>query len=546
MEMTGGQALAAQLVREGVTTLFGLPGVQLDHAFDGLYEQRERIRFIGPRHEQGTTYMADGYARTRGEIGVAMVVPGPGVLNAGSGLATAYACSSPVLLIAGQIGTQYIGKGLGQLHEIADQSTVLSTLTKWTAMARAPQEIPELVQAAFRQLRSGRPRPVALEVPPDVLAAKADIRLRDPSPGAGLRTAPDPAILRDAAALLKRAQRPAILVGGGIVAADATAELTRLAEKLQAPVVATDNGRGAMSDRNPLSLTNLGGQRVLPLADVILAVGTRLVGGQLSQHVPASAQLVLMNADPNDLGEPRRPAVAVEADARLGLAALSDELGELPRRAGPWLDLSEVRAAVASDLERVQPQTRYCQALRRSLPDDGILVSEMTQVGYIARSAYPVYEARTFLTPGYQGTLGYGFPTALGVKAGLPDRKVVCITGDGGFGYGLAELATAKRFNLGLVTVVFDDKAFGNVKRTQKTDFGGRVLGTDLTNPDYVRLAESFGIRGMRAESPEALEGALAEALADNNPCLIAVPVGEMLSMRQVLGGRRPAMAGPR
>ncbi len=546
MEMTGGEALAAQLVREGVTMMFGLPGVQLDHAFDGLYGQRERIDFVVTRHEQSTTYMADGYARSRGEVGVAMVVPGPGVLNAGAGLVTAYACSSPVLLIAGQVATQYIGKGQGQLHEIPDQSEILTSLTKWAARAATPEEIPALVQEAFRQLRSGRPRPVALEVPPDVLAAKADIRLRDPSPGAGLRTAPDPAILRDAAALLKRAQRPAILVGGGIVAAGATAELTRLAEKLQAPVVATDNGRGAMSDRNPLSLTNLGGQRVLPLADVILAVGTRLVGGQLSQHVPASAQLVLMNADPNDLGEPRRPAVAVEADARLGLAALSDELGELPRRAGPWLDLSEVRAAVASDLERIQPQTRYCQALRRSLPDDGILVSEMTQVGYIARSAYPVYEARTFLTPGYQGTLGYGFPTALGVKAGLPDRKVVCITGDGGFGYGLAELATAKRFNLGLVTVVFDDKAFGNVKRTQKTDFGGRVLGTDLTNPDYVRLAESFGIRGMRAESPEALEGALAEALADNNPCLIAVPVGEMLSMRQVLGGRRPAMAGPR
>ena len=546
MEMTGGEALAAQLVREGVTMMFGLPGVQLDHAFDGLYGQRERIDFVVTRHEQSTTYMADGYARSRGEVGVAMVVPGPGVLNAGAGLVTAYACSSPVLLIAGQVATQYIGKGQGQLHEIPGQSEILTSLTKWAARAATPEEIPALVQEAFRQLRSGRPRPVALEVPPDVLAAKADIRLRDPSPGAGLRTAPDPAILRDAAALLKRAQRPAILVGGGIVAAGATAELTRLAEKLQAPVVATDNGRGAMSDRNPLSLTNLGGQRVLPLADVILAVGTRLVGGQLSQHVPASAQLVLMNADPNDLGEPRRPAVAVEADARLGLAALSDELGELPRRAGPWLDLSEVRAAVASDLERIQPQTRYCQALRRSLPDDGILVSEMTQVGYIARSAYPVYEARTFLTPGYQGTLGYGFPTALGVKAGLPDRKVVCITGDGGFGYGLAELATAKRFNLGLVTVVFDDKAFGNVKRTQKTDFGGRVLGTDLTNPDYVRLAESFGIRGMRAESPEALEGALAEALADNNPCLIAVPVGEMLSMRQVLGGRRPAMAGPR
>ncbi len=546
MEMTGGEALAAQLVREGVTMMFGLPGVQLDHAFDGLYGQREHIDFVVTRHEQSTTYMADGYARSRGEVGVAMVVPGPGVLNAGAGLVTAYACSSPVLLIAGQVATQFIGKGQGQLHEIPDQSEILTSLTKWAARAATPDEIPALVQEAFRQLRSGRPRPVALEVPPDVLAARADVRLRDPVPGSGLRTAPDPAVLRDAAALLKRAQRPVIMAGGGIAAAGAMAELARLAAKLQAPVVATDNGRGAMSDRNPLSLTSMGGQRVLPLADVVLAVGTRLVGGMNAAQIPAAAQLILMNADPNDLGEPRHPAVAVEADARLGLAALSDELGEMPRRPGPWLDLGEVRAAVAADLEKVQPQTRYCQALRKALPDDGVLVSEMTQVGYVARSAFPVYEPRTFLTPGYQGTLGYGFPTALGVKAGLPDRRVVCITGDGGFGYGMSELATAKRFNLGLVTIVFDDKAFGNVKLTQKTEFGGRVLGTDLTNPDYVRLAESFGIRGIRAESPEALEGALAEALADDSPCLIAVPVGEMLSLRQVLGGRRPAMAGPR
>jgi acetolactate synthase-1/2/3 large subunit len=542
MDMTGGEALAGQLVREGVTMLFGLPGVQLDHAFDGLYAQRERIRFVGPRHEQSTTYMADGYARARGEAGVAMVVPGPGVLNAGAGLVTAYACSSPVLLIAGQVASDQIGAGLGLLHEIPDQSQILASLTKWAARAAAPEEIPALVREAFRQLRSGRPRPVALEVPPDVLAARADVRLLDPAPGAGLRTAPDPVVLREAAALLRQAQRPAMVAGGGVLAADAGAELARLAERLQAPVVVSDNGRGALSDRHPLCLTSLGGGRVLPLADVVLGVGTRWVG-QTAQAAEG-ARVVLLNADPHDLGGPRNAALAVEADARLGLAALAGELEGLPRRAGPWCDLDAVRAACAADLARVQPQTRYCQALRAAIPEDGILVSEMTQVGYVARVAYPVYQPRTFLTPGYQGTLGYGFPTALGVKAGLPGRAVVCITGDGGFGYGMAELATAHRYGIGLVTVVFDDRAFGNVKRTQKYDFDGRILGTELDNPDYVRLAESFGIRGMRADSPEALEGALREALAGGEPCLIAVPVGEMLSLRQVLGAR--PLAGQR
>jgi acetolactate synthase-1/2/3 large subunit len=541
MEMTGGQALAAQLVREGVTTLFGLPGVQLDHAMDGLYDQREHIRFIGPRHEQGTTYMADGYARTRDEVGVAMVVPGPGVLNAAAGLATAYACSSRVLLIAGQIPSASIGAGLGLLHEIPDQTTVLATLTKWTARAARPQDIPPLVQEAFRQLRSGRPRPVALEVPPDVLAARADVRLLDPLPATGLRTAPDPVLLRDAAALLRRAARPAIYAGGGVLAGGATAELTRLAELLQAPVVVSDNGRGAMSDRHPLALTNLAGPKVLPSSDVVLAVGTRFVGGVAA--ATEGARVILLNADPHDLGGHRQAAVALEADARLGLAALAGELEGMARRSGPWCDLDAVRAACAEQIEGVQPQARFVRALRNAIPEDGILVSELTQVGYMTRIAYPVYQPRTLLHPGYQGTLGYGFPTALGVKVGSPHRKVVSITGDGGFGWGMSELATARRYDIALVTVVFDDRAFGNVKRTQKYDFGGRVLGTDLVNPDYVRLAEAFGIRGLRVDSPEALEGALREALADEQPCLIAVPVGEMDSPWPLVMGRPAATA---
>ncbi len=541
MEMTGGQALAAQLVREGVTTLFGLPGVQLNAAFDGLYEQRERLRLVSTRHEQGTTYMADGYARSRGEVGVAMVVPGPGVLNAGAGLATAYGCSSPVLLIAGQVPSAYIGRGLGQLHEIADQSGVLSGLTKWTAMARQPQEIPELVQAAFRQLRSGRPRPVALEVPPDILAARAEVRLLDPVPKTGLRTAPDPAVLRDAAALLKGAQHPVIVAGGGVLASGAWAELAALAERLQAPVVVTRNGWGALDSRHPLCLNSMGGSRVLPDADVVLAAGTRYVGAEAM--AAERARVVLLNADPHDLGDPRHPALAMEADARLGFVALAGELEGLPRRPGPWCDLDAVRAACAELIQAVQPQARFLQALRTAIPDDGFLVSELTQVGYMTEIGYPIHQPGTLLKPGYQGTLGYGFPTAIGVKAGSPDRAVVSITGDGGFGWALPELATAKRFHIASVTVVFDDKAFGNVKRQQKEGYDGHVYGSELTNPDYVRLAEAFGIRGMRADSPEALEGALKEALADGGPVLISVPVGEMPNPWPLLGVRPLAMA---
>ena len=544
MEMTGGEALAAQLVREGVTMVFGLPGVQLDHAFAGLYAERHHLQFRGPRHEQGTTYMADGYARARGEAGVALVVPGPGVLNAGAGLVTAYACSSPVLLIAGQIPSPHIGRGLGLLHEIRDQEGVLRSTAKWTGRADRPEEVPGLVRRAFQEMWRGRPRPVAIEVPPDVLAGRAAMELVNPDPDdrQSLRTMPDPVLVQAAARLLSSAARPVIVAGYGVLASGAMAELAEVAERLKAPVVVTGSGLGALSSRHPLYLTTLGGDRVLPHADVVLAVGTRFMTFQ-DQSVKTAGHLIMMNADPQDMGEPRTPALRLETDALLGLEALAAELEDLPRRPGPWAELNPIREQCEQVVRTISPQADYLRALREAIPDDGVLVSEVTQMGYVTRVGYPVYEPRTFIGPGYQGTLGYGFPTALGVKAGLPDRAVVSINGDGGFGYGLSELATAKRYNLGLVTVVFDDHAFGNVKRIQKERFDGNLIGTDLVNPDYVKLADAFGIRGLRVGSPAALTGAVREAIAGNEPCLIEVPVGEMESMRNRLAQTTPITA---
>ncbi|MGC8488952.1 MAG: thiamine pyrophosphate-dependent enzyme, partial [Clostridia bacterium] len=321
-------------------------------------------------------------------------------------------------------------------------------------------------------------------------------------------------------------------------------ELARLAERLQAPVVVSDYGRGAVSDHNPLAFSSLAGPKLLPSADAVLAVGTRFTGSS-GQSVREGTSLILMNAEANDLGGHRHPTLAILSDAREGLEALADELDDLPRRSGPWLNLETVREACLADIETVQPQAQYVRALRAAIPEDGILVSELTQVGYLCRLAYPVYEPRTLIHPGYQGTLGYGFPTALGIKMGLPDRAVVSITGDGGFGWGMSELATARRYDIGLVTVVFDDHAFGNVKRTQKYDFEGRMLGTDLVNPDYVQLARSFGLRGMQVEGPAALEKALKEALASGEPTLISVPVGEMDSPWPLIMGRPAIPAHP-
>jgi acetolactate synthase-1/2/3 large subunit len=528
--MTGGEALAHQLAREGIHQVFGVPGVQLDYAMDGLAKLDGQIAYWNTRHEQATSYMADGYARTSGQIGVCMVVPGPGLLNALSGVATAYACSSRVLCISGQVPSAVIGRGLGMLHEIPEQSRILGALTKWSACAAAPADIPALVHEAVRQLRSGRPRPVGLEVPPDVLQAQADMRLVDPvmedEP-----IAADPDLVQQAADLLRLAARPAIYVGGGVNASDGGNALKAVAERLQCPVVMSPNGRGALDDRHPLALTWLAGRPVLAGADLVLVVGSRFLAGHEQVALAPDGRCILLNAEANDLGEPRRPVLAIHADAAVGLMQLHQWLDASPLASECWADLGHLRRWAEGLMAQVEPQYSWVRALRAAVPEDGILVSEFTQVGYMSQAAYPVYAPRTYIGPGYQGTLGYGFPTALGARAANPRRAVVSITGDGGFGWAMPELATARKYDIGLVTVVFNDQAYGNVRRSQMEQFGGRLLGTDLWNPDYVRLAESFGMRGARATTPAELEGLLREAVTgDSEPVLIDVPVGAMPS----------------
>jgi acetolactate synthase I/II/III large subunit len=526
--LTGGQALARQLVLEGTRHVFALPGVQLDWAIDALIDVAPGLRCIVPRHEQATSYMADGYARASGRPGVCMMVPGPGVLNAMAGLATAYACSSPVVCIAGQIHSSGIGRGFGMLHEVRDQSQLLTSVTKWSALARTPADIPRLIHEAFRQAQSGRPRPVAVEIPPDVLQASAPLSPADarlPSSPAG----PAAADIDAAAQWLAAAAAPCIWVGGGVVAANATESLKDLAERLDAPVVMSDNGRGALSDRHPLALPSLGGRALFPHADVILVVGSRSLNLRAQPIIDApQARFVYLNVDEADMSAPRPQGLHLVGDAKMGLLALAAAI--TPRRHGAASTCALVRAWCDTQLATIEPQRSWLRSLRRAIPDDGVLVNELTQVGYLAPLAYPVYEPRTFLTPGYQGTLGYGFPTGLGAAVGLPGRTVVSITGDGGFGWSLQELATAARYEIPLITVVFADGAFGNVRRIQREVFG-REFGTELKNPDFMLLARAFDVDAVRAETPEALEDTLRSAIASpRGPLLIEVPVGEMPS----------------
>lgn len=528
MSITGGQALVGQLRREGVEVVFGIPGVQLDWAVDALCEAADHIRFIVPRHEQATSYMADGYARTTGREGVCMMVPGPGMLNALAGLSTAWACNSRVLFISGQIPSPTIGRGYGMLHEIADQSGILKSLTKWHGIARTPAEIPALVHQAFIELRSGRPRPVSLEFPPDVLQAKIDqVEFLEAAPYAP--TPVDPALVAQAAALLKDARFPVLYAGGGATAGDAGPALQALAETLQAPVVMTEGGRGALSGRHPLALSTLGGRAVLPHADVVLVAGSRFLDAMARPTFASpDCRFIYLNVEAADMGPPRQPGLAIEGDIKLGLEAIAASLGTLerPSRAA---EVAAVKSWEATQTQGIRPQADYANVLRAHIADDATLVSELTQVGYFSSIAYPVYKPRTFVTPGYQGTLGYGFPTALGVAVGAPDKRTLSITGDGGFGWGLNDLATAAKYGLNLTTVVFVDNRFGNVQRIQRRTFG-REFAVELTNPDFQLLGKAFGVRTALVSSPDGLAGALEAAKAAGGPTLIEVQVGEMPS----------------
>ncbi|MCA1646364.1 MAG: thiamine pyrophosphate-binding protein [Chloroflexi bacterium] len=535
--LTGGQALVRALLGEGVEVVFGLPGVQLDQLFDALYDVRDRLRVYHTRHEQASAYMADGYARTTGRVGVCMVVPGPGLLNAGAALATAYACSSPVLCVTGQVDSHAIDQGFGLLHEIPHQAAVLSALTKWSGRALAPADIPDLVGQAFTQLRAGRPRPVALELPVDVLQRLEDVHLRQHSPPEPAEETPlDPAQLRRAADLLHAAERPVIYSGGGTLAAGAWAELQAVAEILEAPVVMSVDGRGALSDRHDLAHTGVTGQALVSEADAVLGVGTRFWQPARVWGFAQGAKVIRVDADRAEIDRFGQPDVGIVGDARSVLAGLRDLLHGHQPPASRRAELRARKAAAAKQLNAFQPQAAFAHAIRTALPDDGITVNDLTQVTFFATVGFPVFAPRTFIGPGYQGTLGSAFATALGAQVGQPRRSVLAIAGDGGFMYSVAELATQRQHGLNVVSVVFNDGAFGNVKRTQEQTFGGRVIAADLVNPDFVALARSFGIDAERVTTPPQLEAAIRSALAGRAPALIEVGVGPMSNVWPVIG----------
>ncbi|MBS0224232.1 MAG: hypothetical protein JSR91_26225 [Proteobacteria bacterium] len=524
--LTTAQAVVSMLELNGIDTLFCLPGVQNDPFFDALYDRTNAIRPIHARHEQGCAYMALGYAMATGAPSAYAVVPGPGFLNTTAALSTAYAVNAPVLALTGQILQSMIGRNVGLLHELPDQLSIMRGLTKWADRISSPGEVPGLVNEAFRRLLSGRRRPVALECAMDTWARKAPVEL--PSSPAKADPCPvDEEAVERAAKLLGNAERPMIVVGGG--AQDAGRYVQQIAERLEAPVVIGRMGQGVIDGRHRLSVTALAGYRFWSEADVVLAVGTRLQPQQMMWGLRESLKIIRIDIDGEELDRQRKPEIGIIGDATATLKVLAERLNKYDAKRNGRADaVAQVKdAAVKKVRETLAPQISYLDAIRAALPEDGILVDELTQMGYAARLAYPTYKPRTFLSPGYQGTLGWGYATSLGAKVAKPDTPVVSISGDGGFLFTAMEMSTAAQNNIGVVAVVFSDGAYGNVKRIQRQSFNNRTIASDLHNPDFVKLGESFGIVAERVKSPTELGVAISRGLAKGGPMLIDCPVGE-------------------
>ncbi len=515
------EAIVATLGVHGVDTVFALPGVQTYALFEALRSSPTPMRVIGARHEQTVAYMAFGYAQATGRLGVCSVVPGPGVLNAGAALVSAQGASQPVLCLTSDVPSRFRGRGLGHLHELPDQLATLRTIAKWAANLDHPSQASELTAEAIRAATGGRPGVAALAAPWDVLEASGPCQL------AAARVAPPPPLnpssIARAAALVAAARNPMIMVGGG--AREAGAQVRELAEFLQAPVVSFRGGRGVVSDEHPLALTCAAGHERWQDTDVVIGIGSRmeLMWFRWPSR-PAGLRVVTVDVDPLQAVR-LEPDEAIVADAAQGAEALLARLRATGAAAADRADeFAKVKAAKEAETRDVGPDLDHLRAIRAALPRDGYLVEEICQAGFASYFGFPVYEPRHFITCGHQGTLGFGYPTALGVQAAHPDKAVVSIAGDGGFLFAAAELSTAVQHDLPVVAIVFANGAYGNVKLDQERLFGnGHAIGADLSAPDFAALARSFGASGYQVESAAGLGNCLREALAARRPAVIEV-----------------------
>lgn len=523
---TCGEALVALLERYGIDTVFGIPGVHTLALYRGL--AKSGIRHVLVRHEQGAAFAADGYARASGKPGVCCIITGPGVTNASTGIGQAYSDSMPMLVISSVNETWTLGRGTGRLHEMRDQRGLTAAITGFSATANTPEQVPGLLARAYSLFSGDRPRPVHIEIPIDVLEAAVggDWPAR---PGSGERPA-DPQRLEQALDLLVNAERPLILLGGGAVGAET--EVRQLAEALQAPVLSTVAAKGVLPDSHPLAggaALSLGvGRACAAEADCVLILGSELAETDLwADEFELPGRLIRVDLDPDRLNDGYAAEVTILAHVRPTVAALAEATGGSPRSAtAGWgaervANLRQAVAAAASPLTR--RHNEVLGRLRQALPDDGMVLTDMTQIAYSGNVTFPVEKPRSWVHPMGYGTLGYAFPAALGAKLAAPERPVVALVGDGGFLYTLQELATAVEERIPVVILLWNNDSLAQI-RDGMVERGIQQIAVTPRNPDFQALARAFGLRTAKAESLDQLPGLLEQALGHNGPFLLEVP----------------------
>ena len=520
--MNAAAIIIDRLIEHGVDTLFGIPGAQTYAFFDALAQRKHDIRLVTARHEQGAAYMAYGYAKSTGRPGVYCVVPGPGVLNTTAALATAH--NAPVLCITGQVPSEFLGVGHGMLHELPDQLNTLRTLTKWAARINYPSEAATLVDEAFRNMLHGTIKPVALEIPMDVLAQTSSSHSAGSLPSQS-RLLPQSGSVEQAVDLIRQAKKPMIYVGSGAVCA--ASEILQLAKKIQAPVASFRGGRGIVGDDTPYGFNCASGYKYYPDIDLMIGIGTRLeLPAFRWQAGVANHNMIRIDTDPTQSVR-LRGDVAIVADAQCATSAILSALEDFKPPEQREKLFVAIKEESNREIQKIQPQMTYLNIMREVLPRESFVVEEISQFGFASYYGFDFYEPRKLVTCGYQGNLGHGFQTSLGVRVANPACPVVSITGDGGFMFGIGELATAVQHGIGIIVLVFNNNAYGNVRRDQIDFYEGRVHGSELVNPDFVALAESFGAQGRRADSPDEFATLLKRALNEISagPVLIEVPI---------------------
>ena len=529
-----GEAIVELLKAHGVDTVFGIPGVHNLDIYDALHENPGLTNILA-RHEQGAGFMADGYYRATGKPGIALIVTGPGVTNVATAVGEAFADSSSIFVIATNLERKYIDTLEGNLHEMTDQMGVMKPIVKWSKRVMDSGDIPDSVNEAFTAMKTGRPRPIYLEVPIDVMADElemGDVSLLSST------SAPDiSGQLSQAGALIAGAERVMIFAGGGATSDAAAAALQALSTELGAPVVTSLMGKGAIPADHPFAVGAFGYRwsadnptvEVMQMSDLAIVVGSGLgvrTSGEGSMPLPS--KLIHIDIDPAEHGKRYQPDVSIIADATLALTGLLDIVRSGSRPKERW---SEEQVAIIRDrlLEpsdaRVAGYVPYIDALRDGMDRDAILCNDMTMMAYEGVRYFPVYEPRSYTFPRGFGTLGSALPTAIGAKVGCPEKQVVAMAGDGGFQFTMEELGAAVHHRIPVTTVIFNDSTHTAVKAAQKRSYPGRYVAVDLVNPDYVKLADAYGIQGIRAESPEALSEALESAKSSDMPVIIDVPI---------------------